>query len=310
MVQFSEIVRRRLSRLLSYPERTIRALASVAVGATTLLTESLLPESLRGTTLYQITLGMMQQFVFEKVADMRDFSTKVANELGEDYARRKMAGTALEAAGLLTIGFSPLWVFAIAGDVAGGSKVYLNRLILHLKDQGVLAEETKAVELVDLLEAVQQVARHSATAVDMPPLSREKMSVLAAEMKASYGRAFEHSANLLPLLDDLWERMINLTHREGVPLERLGGVMALNAASWSRRGADMAFAVGQSGVELLDEEILESYKRTLKGISEKGLDSYVKEHMRPFLQAARSHYDASRMTWTEKKLSGDASRSE
>lgn len=306
-MQFSEIARRRLSRVLSYPERTIRALASVTVGATTLLTESLLPESLRGTTLYQITLGLMQQYVLEKVADMRDVSAKVANELGEDYARRKMAGTALEAAGLLTIGFSPLWVFAIAGDVAGGSKAYLNRLILHLKSQGVLAEETKAVELVDLLEAVQQVARQSATAVDMPPLSREKLSVLASEMKANYGRAFEHTANLVPLLDDLWERMINLTRREGVPLERLGGVMALNAVSWSRRGADMALAVGQSGVELLDEEILESYKRTLKGISEKGLDSYVKEHMRPFLKAARSHYDASRMTWTEKKIRGDAS---
>jgi hypothetical protein len=308
MGQFSEIVRRKLARALSYPERTIRSLASIVVGASTLLTEVLLPESLRETTIYQITLGLMQQYILEKVADMAHDPAQDPIELGEDYVRRKMAGTALEAAGLLTIGFSPLWVFAIAGDVAGGSKVYLNRLIAHLKDNGVLHEETRATDLVDLLEAVQQATRESATAVDMPPISREKLSELAAEMKKNYGRVFGHTTDLLSRLDDLWEGMEKLTRREKIPLERLGGVMTLNAVSWSRMSVDMVQAASQTGIELLDEEILESYKRTLAGISEKGLDTYIRDHMRPFLQAARSHYDTSRITWTEKRLGRDASK--
>ena len=306
MSRFSDAVRRRLTRVLSLSERTIRSLSTVAVGASTLLTETLFPESLRGTTTYKVTIGMMQQYIIEQVAGMEGEVTEGHVELGDDYVQRKMAGTALEAAGLLTVGFSPLWVFAIAGDVAGGSKVYLHRLVERLKEDGIVAEKTEATELVDVLEAIQDASSKSATAIDTPPLSREELAKLADEMKAGYGRAFEHTTDLLPRLDDIWERMERLASRENISIERLGGVMTVDAVSWSEKGAGMALAAGRTGAELFDEKILDSYRKTLAAASEQGVDKYVSDHMRPFLQTARSHFDPSRTTWIERKL-GDTS---
>jgi hypothetical protein len=304
MSTFVETVRKRFFHALSLPERAIRSLATVAVGASTLLTESLFPETLRGTTTYKVTIGMMQQFILEKVAGMGSEVKDGEVEISDDFAQRKLAGTALEAAGLLTMGFSPLWVFAIAGDAAGGSKLYLNRLVKRLKENGVMEPEAEGNDLVDVLEAVQHAASKSAIAVDMPPLSQESLTTLAEETRAGYARAFERTTNLMPRLNEIWERMEKLADRENISLERLGGIMAVEALSWSKKGANTVMAAGQTGIELFDEEILESYRNTLSALSEKGVDGYIRDHMRPFMQKAKAYFDLSRETWTEKMLEG------
>lgn len=299
---FSDVIYKRLTQLLSLPERTLRSLAAIAVGASTLLTETIFPDSLRGTTTYKVTIGMMQQFILEKVAQMEGEPGVGSADLSDDFAQRKLAGTALEAAGLFTMGFSPLWVFAIAGDAAGGSKVYLKRLVERLKENGVIAQDDEAAELVDVLEAIQGAANKSALAVDIPPLSRDSLVALAEDMQVGYAKAFASTANLLPKLDEIWTRMEQLNKKEGVPLERLGGVMALEALSISKKGAGLVMAAGQTGVELLDEKILESYRKTLADAFNLGLDGYVREHMRPFMQTAKAHFDIGQETWTESLL--------
>ena len=307
---FSEVVRQRFTQALSLPERTIRSLATVAVGASTLLTDTLFPKALRGTTTYKVTIGMMQQYILEKVAGMEVEVSDERVEINDDFAQRKLAGTVMEAAGLLTVGFSPLWVFAIAGDAAGGSKVYLNRLISRLKEYGVMEQGAEGTDLVDVLEAVQRAASRSAIAVDMPPLSHESLSALAEETMAGYTKAFERTINLVPRLDELWDRMEKLAKRENISLERLGGVMTLEAISWSKKGANTVLAAGQTGIELFDEKILDSYRKTLSEASDKGVDVYIRDHMRPFMQTARAHFDSSRETWTEKMLGGGEPNSE
>jgi hypothetical protein len=64
----------------------------------------------------------------------------------------------------------------------------------------------------------------------------------------------------------------------------------------------MALAAGRTGAELFDEKILDSYRRTLAAASEQGVDRYVSDHMRPFLQTARSHFDSGRTTWIEREF--------
>jgi hypothetical protein len=310
MSYFSDAVWQRLTDVLSVSERTIRSLFTIAVGASTLLTETLFPDALRGTTTYQVTIGLIQRYIIEEVAGIENEVTESHVEIGDDYVQRKMVGTALEAAGLLSMRFSPLWVFAIAGDVAGGSKVYLNRLVEHLKENDVVAEETEVTGLVGLLEAIQRATSQSATAVDMPPLSREEISALAGEMKASYSQAFKLTADLMPQLDEIWGGMGQLTSRENISIERLGGLMTVDALTWSQKSAGILQAVGKTGVELIDEKILDSYRRTLAEASEKGIDKYVSDHMRPFIQSARSHFDSGRTTWVEKKIGGTATNSD
>jgi len=299
---FFEAARQRLMYALSLPERTIRSLAALAGGTSTLLAETLFPKSLRGTTTYEVTIGMMQQFIVERVAGMKNELSEDPAELSDDYVQRKMAGTALEAAGLLTMGSSPLWVLAILGDAAGGSKVFLNRLVEYLKENGVVPEEAEATELVDVLEAVQEASSKSATTVDAPPISREELSKLADEMKISYGRVFRSTTNLMPRLDAIWKSMEQLARRENISIERLGGIMTVDAVSWGKKGLEIALATGQTGVELFDEKILDSYRKTLAATSEQGINKYMKEHMRPFMQSARAHFDPGHKSWTETKL--------
>jgi len=299
---FLDAARQRLMYALSLPERTIRSLAALAGGTSTLLAETLFPKSLRGTTTYKVTIGMMQQFIVERVASINREISDDQVELGDDYVQRKMAGTALEAAGLLTMGSSPLWVLAILGDAAGGSKVFLNRLVKYLKENSVVTEETQATELVDVLEAVQEASSKSATTIDTPPLSREELSKLADEMKASFGRVFKSTTNLMPRLDAIWKNMEQLALRENISIERLGGIMTVDAASWSKKGVGMALATGQTGAELFDEKILDGYRKTLATASEQGIDKYMSEHMQPFMQSARAHFDPAQKTWTETRL--------
>jgi hypothetical protein len=299
---FFETARQRLMYTLSLPERTLRSLAALVGGTSILLAETLFPKSLRGTTTYKVTIGLMQQFIIERVAGIKNKISEGHAQLGEDYVQRKMAGTALEAAGLLTMGYSPLWVFAILGDAAGGSKVFLNRLVKYLKENDVVTEDIEATELVDVLEAVQEASSKSASTIDTPPLSREELSKLANEMKFSYGRVFKSTKNLTPRLEAIWKNMEQLALRENISIERLVGIMTVDAAIWSKKGMGIAVATGQTGAELFNEKVLDSYKKTLAITSEQGIDKYLSSHMRPFMQSARAHFDPTQKTWTEIKL--------
>ncbi|MBI9107421.1 MAG: hypothetical protein JEZ04_11815 [Spirochaetales bacterium] len=297
---FIKAARRKVRYTLSLPERIIRSLAALAGGTTSFLTDNLFPESIRKTTIYNVSIGMMQRFVVEQVAGMKREEADKKKELGDDYFQRKMVGTALEAAGLLAMRFSPLWVFAIAADAAGGSKVFLQRLVKHLKDNDIISRDAKVTELLDVLEAVQEASGRSAVSIDAPPLSREKLSDLANEMKNDYGRVFKTTANLIPRLDTIWANMEQLAKRENISIERLGGVITVDALFWSRKGLGMVSAAGRTGAELFDEKILESYRKTLKSVSEKGIENYMSVHMRPFVKSAKSHFDPGRETWIEK----------
>lgn len=301
MSGYLESIGRRLGYLLSLPERTIRSLAAVAGGTTSLLTDTLFPPALRDTTLYRIFVGDTQRFLITKIAEMQQAEPMAADGVADDpaYVQKKMVGGALEAAGLFAMHFSPLWVFAIAGDAAAGTNVFLQRLVEQLKQNGVLQPETQIKGLDDLLVAVQEVSNRSASVVDTPPLSREELTRLAGDMKASYGRMFSSATNLVPRFEQMWERMEQLAGRENVAIERLLGILTVDVASWAAKGFHSVLAVGQTGADLFGEKILDSYATTLEKIGDEGVTQYVSGRMKPFLQAASAHFGRARKTWTE-----------
>jgi len=296
--QFREVALNYFTYTLSLPERTIRSLASLAGGATTLLTETILPESIRNTTIYNVSLGMMQRFIIEKVADMNKMAGPSIKS-DSHFLLRKMAGTTLEAVGLMTIRVSPLWVFAIISDAMGGGKKFLERLISHLKKSGIIAQETRADDIVDLLHAIQEASNTSAISIDIPPLSRDQLIEITDEMKKNYRDVFETTSNLFPGLDEIWESMISLSKREKISLDQLGGIVAMEALKMGQNSINFVSASARTGNELLNENILKSYRQTLSTISEKGVNSYMNTHMDPFLRAAKNHFSPHRKTWVE-----------
>jgi hypothetical protein len=292
---------RQLAYVASLPERTIRSLAAMVGGTVGLLTEALFPEALRDTTLYRVFLGDTQRFVVEKIAEVRPAAdaSEPVQSADPQYVPKKVVGTVLETAGLFAMHVSPLWVFAIASDAAAGSGVFLARLVDQMKRNGVIAPETNIDSVADLLSAIQQGAQASAAAVDTPPLAGEELNKLAGDMTRAYGRMFSGAANLLPRLETLWAQMERLADRDNISLEKLSGVLSIDMAQWGRKGIGAALAVGQTGTDLFGEKILDSYARTLEAISQEGAAQYVGRRMQPFVDAAASHFDPGRKTWTE-----------
>lgn len=290
-----------LGYLLSLPERTVRSLAAVAGGTTSLLTDTLFPDALRGTTLYKIFVGDTQRFVIEKVAQVqRDCPPGEAEAAASgDYVQRKMIGGALEAAGLFAMHFSPLWVFAIAGDAAAGGHAFLDRLATQLKKNNVIPADLEVSGIADLLGAIHETSRQSAAAIDTPPLSAADLSKLADDMVNSYGQVFTRATNLVPRIETLWTQMEKLADRENLSIETLSGILTIDVAQWGKKGIGAVWALGQTGTELFGENVLDSYARTLGKISEQGVTAYLTTHMAPFWQAATGHFDPGRKTWTQ-----------
>lgn len=296
----NENFRQRITQPLAFTERVIRSTSSVLIGVTTLLTKTLIPRSLRETSIYRVTLGMLQQFIVEKVAEVEREMAEDEIDITDDFAQRKLAGTAIEAVGLLTVGFSPLWIFAIISDGVGGSRVYLDRLIEELKEDGLISADSHIQELSDLFEAIQDASGKSALALDMPPLSAKDFSSVQKEVTLGYGNIYQRSSEIRPQLETLWTSMEQLAKRENISMEKLAGIMTLDAM---KKGTGFTLAAGRTGAYLFNENILESYRETLRETQQVGINSYISEHMRPFLERAKTHFDANKLTWVETKLS-------
>ncbi|OGO19066.1 MAG: hypothetical protein A2Z14_16080 [Chloroflexi bacterium RBG_16_48_8] len=290
--------------LISLPERSLRALAALVGGVSVFLADTLLPDALRGTTIYKLIIGDTQRFLIERVAQMelQGQSFVLSQEIPENFVQRKAAGTVLEAVGLLAFHFSPMWVFAIVGDVSAGSKIFLERLMKHLKDQGVIPEEAVINDLVDLVEATQAASRASVKAVDTPPLSRKELDGLVGDLKRAYRMVFLQVPGLTSHLEDLWMRMEKISERESISLAELSGVMSIQLANMGRKGVETMLAVGKSGSELFGEEILHNYKETLDLISKYGAKEYLRQYMAPFVETSLRHFQYSRESWIEQRI--------
>ena len=283
---------------LSLPERTARALSALVGGGTLLLTRTLVPDAIKHSSSYHFTLGMFQTFLIQNVAGMAQGSTAVPLE--DRFVQRKLVGSSLEAAGLLTMHFSPVWVFAIASDAARGGQVFLQRLVHHLQQNGVIDQDSHPTTLEQLLLSVHTMSRQGATAIDTPPLSVQEIQHLADELRASAAHLTANSSRLLPRFESLWQQISQVARKENLSLSQLMGMLSIQAAAVSSVGAGTAGAVGKAGMGILDEMIIAEYKATLQGISEQGASHYLASNMRPFLDNARSHLNFKQQSSTQR----------
>ncbi len=286
------------SLTLSLPERTARAMGALVGGGTMLLTQTLVPGAIKKSSSYHFTVGMFQAFLVQNVAGMKDIREQT--RLQDHFIHRKLLGTSFEAAGLLTMHLSPVWVFAIASDAARGGQVFLQRLVHHLKENSVISVESNPESLEQILVSIQEMSHKGATAIDTPPLSAEEIKVLADELRRSTSNLTSNSAELIPNFENLWSQILLVAKKENLSVPEILGVLSVHAASLSSAGIGAADAVSRTGYGILDEMILADYKETLQGISKNGAGKYMADHMQPFLLNARSHFDLNRETTTQK----------
>jgi hypothetical protein len=221
-------------------------------------------------------------------------------ELKDRFVHRKLLGTSLEAAGLLTMHLSPVWVFAIASDAAKGGQVFLQRLVHHLKENEVIEPDSYPESLEQILQSIHEMGQHGATAIDTPPLSLGEIKDLADELRHSASSLTKNTTALLPRFESIWNQISLVARKENLSMEQVLGMLSVSAASIAETGIGTAGAVGKTGYNLLNDVLLSDYKATLTELSDEGALTYMKTNMQPFLENAQSHFDFKKETWTQR----------
>jgi hypothetical protein len=201
---------------------------------------------------------------------------------------------------MFSIHLSPLWVFAIASDVAQGSKVYLNRLVDELKEKDVISREANIDGLDGLLDALGRAGQTSAKAFEAPPVDLAGLNDLRTQITAGYQNVFRSATNLMPRIDSVWDSAQQLARRDGVSVESILGLMTFDLGRAAGKAMNTAFAVGDVATGLLDETIFRSYGETINRIQQDGAVACIAAATQPFIDALRSHVSSSKETWTER----------
>lgn len=285
---------------LSLPERLARSLAATLGGTTKILTDTLIPEPLRKTNTYTAVVGNAQRFFIEKVAEVQGaYADSPGGALPDDYIPRVIAGNIISTAGILSVHLSPLWVFALASDVAHGSKIYLNRLVTELKESKVIPADANISEVDELLDSLGKAGKDTAQVFDIPPVEVGQIRELRDRLTAGYQNVFKEATDLLPRMDAIWKKMETLASRDNVAIDSIVGLMTVDLAKGAGKAVDAAFAVGNVTTNVLAETILQSYGETMLRVQNKGAMACLDEATRPYMDAVSTHMSLDKETWTE-----------
>jgi hypothetical protein len=290
MDHFLKKARANLSYLISLPERAIRAIAVILGGTIYEATEVLLPGWLRGTRLYRAIVAGLLRIAIELMGGAKDILPRDEVEVGE-FAARKAAGTGIELLGLLTMGWSPLWLFAVVADLTGGTRVYLRELVVQLKSEGVLPEDTNVASVEELLDTLEGSSGMVAETLDVPPLN-------VRDMRDSWVELREKSTELPDAdnLASLFAQLQQVAKQENSSIRSLSALIAAGAV--------------RAGVRVGQLYIFDFYRDALRTINQEGLSLYSKRVTLPYLFVARRHFDTSQVSYTERLLTYIQQRTE
>lgn len=289
--------------MVTLPERTVKAVLSYGVGIIDLGVNTVLPKTLKRTSFYKVSYGMMRSFIIEKVLEMDTEKVEDIHELSEDFMVRKIAGNSIEALGLFTIRFSPLWVFAVISDVTKGSGVYFDTLKRHLVENGAIESGEGIESIQELLSSLQKASEVTADTLDLPPMAVKDLKKCIEEITGAYGDLGAESKKINALMDSVWKEMKKLSEDEGVSMETLSGLMSADALKlYGTKTAHSTKSFMMANYELLDAYVFRSYGETLCGIRREGVSAYIKRHMDPFVKLAHEVYEKEYLTWTERAI--------
>lgn len=289
--------------IVTLPERTVRAVLAYGIGIIDLGVNTLLPKTLKKTSFYKVSYGMMRSFIIEKVLEMDTEEMADAHKLSEDFMVRKIAGNSIEALGLFTIRFSPLWVFAAISDVTRGSGIYFETLKRHLVNNGAIESSEGIESIQDLLSALQKASTITTDTLDLPPMTLKELKKCIEEITVAYSDLGAESKKVNVLMESVWKEMRSLCEDQNLSIETLSGLMSADALKlYGKKTAHSTKSFVMANYELLDAYVFRSYGETLCGIRKEGGSAYIKRHMMPFLKVAREVYEKEYLTWTERVI--------
>ena len=266
----------------SLPERGVRAVAAVGGGAIYEATEVLLPGWLRRSRLYRAVIATFLRIVVELVGGVTGVLPSDDVDVGQ-LAVRKAAGNVIEIAGLLAIGWSPLWLLAAVADLTGGTRTYLRALVAELRRDGFLSQDEDIASAEELLSVLENASGLMADTVDVPPLN-------VRDMRRSWHALRQNVADLpdASRLSGLYTQLERVARQEGRSLRSVSSIVAAGAA--------------RAGVQMGHAYVFDYYTDALRTISSEGLAAYARRVSKPYLSVAKNHLHPKCTTLTERLL--------
>ena len=287
--------------IASIPERFIRSTVSGITSVTSLVTKLVVPKSIKESSTYRVTIGMLQQFLIEEVANVEYGEKEII--LKDNYIARKTAGSIIEGIGLISIKFSPVWMLAILSDVSSGSKTYLERLTTELKSNDLIDKNRSYDNVYELLEGVSKVTDTGVSVIDMPPITLDEFGQLKNELTEQLKSNHKTSKDLYHDLEKIYHKMNETSDKEKISMTKLNGAMTLDLMKKaSSKGLDITKVTTTTSLKMINEEIVSSYKDSLDKLNRIGKRKYLIEHMTPFMIQVKEHYKREHETLTERAL--------
>jgi hypothetical protein len=275
-------LRANLGYALSLPERIVRSAAAGLGGLLYEATQVLLPGWLRRSRLYRSIVAGTLRIAIELVGGASNVLPP-DEVTAQELAVRKAAGTGIEMAGLMFLGWSPLWLFAATADLTGGTRTYLHVLVSELRRDGLLPEDADIASVDELLDTLEDTSGLVAESLDVPPLNVD-------DLRASWQDLRQHATELPDAahLVDLYAELQQVAQQEGRSLRSLSSVIAAGAL--------------RAGVRTGQTHIFDYYQDALNTIAREGLAVYARRVLRPYLAVVLDHFDPNRQTHTERML--------
>jgi hypothetical protein len=314
---------------MSLPERALRGMVGAASGLLRESARAAVPDAMKGSKLYEITVRKMLGFLVREVggldsvpadagvnrgappapaADLAAPADPAAPALAasppRDYMVKKALGNALDIAGLAALHVSPLWVIAVASDVVLGVRTYLNALGDELRRTGVLPKDSSFEGVDGLLKALQNVSGTVADSLDTPPVTVRELEKMVKTLRRESTRI--DLRRLLPEeeLQRVWNGIHEAARVEGRTPFEVSNALAVMVYGQLLRVGKGAVGSVKVGFDLLHDNVFAYYFDSLAEMERKGYYQSLLDASGPYLAGLSHLFEPSRESYTEKVLKG------
>ena len=264
--------------VVSLPERLVRTTAASGGGLLLEAADHILPPPVRDAKIYQCLIARPLRITVEAVGGVSG-RFPMQEMSSQELIQRKVAGNFVEAFSVFTVGFSPLWFLAVASDVTGGTRVYLDAFVRELKKADILPDNTDVSSVDDLLAVLDRTVGQAADTIDIPPTA-------ISDMRDSVDLLREN-AELIPVPQRLAELFSQLNEAAREQKRSPLVVSTLVAAG-----------ALQAGIQLGNVHIFSFYAEALSTIRAEGVSQYLGRISQPYVDAATGHLKRGRRTHT------------
>jgi hypothetical protein len=286
---------------LSLPERVVRSGVGLAAGIVQESASLLVPQAFQSSKSYEISITNSLKFLTETIGGVKREAAEGENDAAE-FVARKAVGNFVDLASLATLHLSPMWILAIASDVAYGSKTFVKELAGELKQQGLIDDTSSINNVDDFLSSLQNVAGKAASNLDTPPFSIEGLKSVVAETRDSISQT--DLRKLIPQneMQRYWQEMREIAAKENVSLLQVSGAITMQTLGTVKTVSQGALTGVRVAGGLLNRNVLQHYVRSLSEVHARGYYATLQDSSKPYLQAVWDNFSSSKESWTENLL--------